>query len=103
MFELMLLHSSHAKGAQLFWDTLYIALSFFNLFLGVHLRIKHGEWEVTDGTSCHSESELTDSLEMMKSTTNQQDQNSIANKIVKEKQVKLKGESCFPFTIFKYL
>ena len=67
----------------------------FHFLLGVHLRIKHGEWEVTDGTICHSESELTDSLEIMKSTANQQNQNSIASKIVKEKQVKLKGKSHF--------
>ncbi|XP_065063861.1 uncharacterized protein LOC135690282 isoform X1 [Rhopilema esculentum] len=61
---------------------------------GVHLVNAQGTWDLADDTDCHSESELTDSLDAMRNITNPNDDNMIAKKIVKGKKVDLNGGIC---------
>ena len=64
----------------------------FFFILGVHLVNAQGTWDLADDTDCHSESELTNSLDAMKNVTNPEDDNLIAKKIVKGKKIDLNGK-----------
>eukprot|EP00794_Sanderia_malayensis_P019518 gene19518-21448_t len=67
----------------------YICLS------GVHLRNTGGIWDLADNTSFHSDSELTESLEITRqSSAPSKPRDVIASKVVKDRQVVLGNGIC---------
>ena len=63
-------------------------------YVGVHLRSIQGDWKLVDGSEFHTEFELNTSLESMREWASPAKGDSIASKVVREKQVTLPNGVC---------